>query len=154
MIDRSSGAPAWLDQLSRPELAPVSEVERMLAARRIAQARDEGRIVVPQAEARLSRAAAARTRAQLTASVSGVPDVAVPPPLLVLSRVAIALWVVATVAQVIVWLMIGLFSGDLDEWWWIWTPIGGLPVAAALYWTFEWNHAAGSRVDLGKGASE
>lgn len=118
----------------------MSEVERILATRRLAAARDDGRITQDQARLRIPRAATARTRPELAAALHGVPDTVVPPPLLLLSRVAIAGWVVATVVQLVVWMAISVISGDWGEAWWIWTPVGGAPVAAALWWTFEWNH--------------
>lgn len=138
IIDRTHGSPDW-------STAPVSEAERIVTARRISAARVDGRIIEPQERLRLGRVSSARTRADLAAAVDGIPGVAVPPPLLALSRAAMLVWVLGSAVQLVVWLVIYLISGDSGDWWWIWTPLGGAPVAAALWWTFEWRHRPRNR---------
>jgi hypothetical protein len=45
-----------------------------------------------------------------------------------------ALTAFATVVQIIVWLLIGIFCARLDSPWWFWTPASGLAINACLYY--------------------
>lgn len=55
----------------------------------------------------------------------------------------------ATLVQVVVWLMIAVFSGNLDTPWWLWTAVPGAAAVGALtllerwrtWWTSASTHA-------------
>lgn len=41
--------------------------------------------------------------------------------------------VVGTLVQIVVWLMIAVFSGSVDTPWWLFTTVGGVVVAVCLW---------------------
>ena len=59
---------------------------------------------------------------------------------LLLARSVLAyLGLVATLVQVVVWLMVGVFSGDLDTPWWLWTTVPAAVAVAALTAADGWS---------------
>ena len=70
------------------------------------------------------------------------------------ARSAIAyLGLVATLVQVVVWLMIALISTHLDSPWWLWTTIPAAVVVGGLSVVRRWHgwwHAEGSDQEEGR----
>jgi len=123
-----------------PERTPVSDLERELAATRIAHAHANGSITAEQAGERHGRLPSVRTRADLRAALHGLPGAVTPAGLLAASRLAAALWVVLSVVQFVVWALICLISGSWDGPWWLWTVFGGGALVAGLHRITEWDH--------------
>lgn len=59
---------------------------------------------------------------------------------LLVARSAIAYFgTVATLVQIVVWLMIAAFSGALDSPWWLWTAVPALAAVGALSIAARWH---------------
>ncbi|MEV4150136.1 hypothetical protein AB0J40_41215 [Amycolatopsis sp. NPDC049691] len=106
-----------------PERTRVTELDRKLAATRIEHERAEGRC--PDAEVRLARVRQATTQAELDSAVAGRSGSAVPPVLEAAPRVGLAVWCLVTLADLAVYLTLGMVSGQWDEPWVLWPALGG-----------------------------
>jgi hypothetical protein len=111
----------------------VTELDRKLAATEIEHARSEGEYDVSEAARRLAMAHAA-----LRVAVAGRADDVIPPALEAAPRIAAALWLLVSVVHVVIWLMIGVISGDWDLWP-LWVLFGGGVLAGGVWAAREWD---------------
>ncbi|WP_329051313.1 DUF1707 domain-containing protein [Amycolatopsis sp. NBC_01488] len=128
-----------------PERTRVTELDRKLAVTRIEHARAEGRC--EDAEVRLARVRTATTHAELDSAVSGRSASAVPPILEAAPRVGLAVWVVVSLVNLVVYLTIGMVSGQWDGPWVLWPVLGGGLLVLGLWSTRERDR----RMRLGDG---
>jgi hypothetical protein len=116
----------------------VTELDRKLAATEIEHARSEGEYDVSEAARRLAMAQTATTHAALRVAVAGRADDVIPPALEAAPRIAAALWLLVSVVHVVIWLMIGVISGDWDLWP-LWVLFGGGVLAGGVWAAREWD---------------
>ncbi|WP_143263174.1 DUF1707 domain-containing protein, partial [Amycolatopsis pretoriensis] len=107
----------------------VTELDRKLAATEIEHARSEGEYDVTEAARRLALVQTATTQAALRVAVAGRVGDVIPPALEAAPRVAVALWLLVSVVHVVIWLMVGVISGEWDPWL-LWVLFGGGPTRA------------------------
>lgn len=136
MIETKPVASA-IGRLLWPERTEVTELDRKLAVTRIEHARDEGQYDEAEAAQRIARVESAGDYAALTAGVAGRADAAVPAILQAAPRVGAAVWAVASVVNVLVYLILGLVSGHWDGPWPIWPVLGGGLIVLGLWSTRE-----------------
>ncbi|MEV4602758.1 hypothetical protein AB0K15_35845 [Amycolatopsis sp. NPDC049253] len=136
MIETKPVASA-IGRLLWPERTRVTELDRKLAVTRIEHARDEGQYDEAEAVRRLARVGSAGDYAALTAGVTGRAEAAVPAILQAAPRVGAAVWAVASVVNVLVYLILGLVSGHWDGPWPIWPVLGGGLIVLGLWSTRE-----------------
>ncbi|WP_328603669.1 hypothetical protein OG943_26720 [Amycolatopsis sp. NBC_00345] len=116
----------------------VTELDRKLAATEIEHARSEGEYGVAEAARRLALVQTATTRAALRVAVGSRAGDVIPPAIEAAPRIAAALWLLISVVHIVIWLMIGLITGDWDPWP-IWVLVGGGLLAAAVWAAREWD---------------
>lgn len=138
-IDAGASATSPFGRILWPERILVTELERKLAITRVEHARSVGELDVQQARLRLERLDAAATRAELCAALEGRPDPLTPPGLRIAPRVGAALWLALSLVDTIIWVSIGLISGQWDSAWLLWPLIGGGVLVLGLWSTREWD---------------
>ncbi|MFI5614916.1 hypothetical protein [Amycolatopsis sp. NPDC051903] len=116
----------------------VTELDRKLAATEIEHARSEGEYDVAETARRLALVQTATTRAALRVAVAGRADGVIPPALDAAPRIAAALWLLISVVHIVIWLMIGVISGEWDPWL-LWVLFGGGLMAAGVWAAREWD---------------
>lgn len=116
----------------------VAELDRKLAATEIEHARSKGEYDVAEAARRLALVQIATTHAALRVAVAGRADDVIPPALEAAPRIAAALWLLISIVHIVIWLMIGVISGEWDPWL-LWVLFGGGLLAAGVWAAREWD---------------
>ncbi len=112
---------------------PVTELDRKLAATEIEHARTTGEYDGEEAARRLARVRLATTHTALRVAVRGQGEGIVPPVLQVAPQVAGVLWVFLSVANFVVWLLIGLIDGQWNPLWLICVVLGSGVLGAGVW---------------------
>ncbi|SDL38357.1 DUF1707 domain-containing protein [Nonomuraea jiangxiensis] len=129
-----------LERLWWPERVPISDLEREVAAARIAQAQAGGLIIGTEADRRRSRLPAARTREDLRIALKGLPGAVIPAGLLTACRVVTAVWLGVTLVNLAVWILVCSFSRSVINPWWAWPAVVGGGLAFAVWWVADSAH--------------
>ncbi|QWF76748.1 DUF1707 domain-containing protein [Amycolatopsis sp. CA-230715] len=125
-------SPAWLTEL------PLSAADRTVVGERIEEARTAGLLTDEEAADRYARLATARTRGDLRGALPRSPGAVVPVDLLVAARLVAAVTFALTVVQIVVWVLVMVFSGNAEEPWWMWTALPGAAAVAGLWQARRW----------------
>jgi len=122
-----------------PDARRASDEDRATAEATVEAAVAGG--ILPASEAGYRRVSigTARTRGDLRHAVRGLAGGVPPEGLTTALGVASAIWLVMTVAQVVVWLVIGVANG-LDGPWWLYSTLPGAVVVAVLWLVNESHH--------------
>ncbi|SED06459.1 hypothetical protein SAMN04489727_6247 [Amycolatopsis tolypomycina] len=127
-----------VSESSRFGLGRVTELDRKLAATEIEHGRSTGAYDGGEAARRLARVRLATTQAALRAAVAGAGPAA-PPALEAAPRIAGTLWAFVSVANFVVWLLIGLIGGQWDPSWLVWVVLGGGVLAVGVWGVRDWD---------------
>ncbi|WNV85370.1 hypothetical protein [Umezawaea sp. Da 62-37] len=122
-----------MSENNRFGLGPVTELDRKLAATEVEHARATGEYDSEEAARRLARVRLATTHTALRVAVRGRGEGMVPPVLHVAPQVAGALWVFLSVANFVVWLLIGLIDGQWNPLWLICVVLGSGVLVAGVW---------------------
>lgn len=121
---------------------PVSARDRTLASRRITEAYAHGRITAAAAGRRQALLEGARTRQELREALDGQSGPGPQWELAALTGIAAVIWLTVSVAEMVVWLMVCLLSGEWDEPWWLWSMTVRGVLVVCLWQAAEWEHLA------------
>lgn len=127
MIEAKSKTAA-VGRLLWPECLPVTAAERARAAAEVSRSCPE-----TEARQRLARIEAAANLAELSAAVRGKAEVGGLPVLQAAPRVGVAVWVLLSVVNLVVYLGASL-NGGWDGWWPVW-PVAGVGLLVLGLWT-------------------
>ncbi|MEO6087560.1 MAG: hypothetical protein ABIQ18_31060 [Umezawaea sp.] len=122
-----------MSESNRFGLGPVTELDRKLAATEIEHARATGEYDGGEAARRLARVRLATTHTALRVAVTGQGEGIAPPVLQVAPQVAGALWVFLSVANFVIWLLIGLIDGQWNPLWLICVVLGSGVLVAGVW---------------------
>jgi hypothetical protein len=122
-----------------PDARRASDEDRATAVAAVATAVTAGQLPESEAGYRRASIAAARSRSDLRHAVRGLAGGVPPQGLTTALGVAFAIWLVMTVAQVVVWLVIGMATG-LDGPWWLYSTLPGAVVVGVLWLVNESHH--------------
>jgi hypothetical protein len=120
-------------------LGRVTDLDRKLAETEIEHARSLGRIDGEEAARRLAKVRTATTHAALRVAVAGRADAVVPPILVAAPGVIGRLWLLVSVVNFVVWLLIGVIGGGWDPVWLISVVFGGGVLYAGVWGARNWD---------------
>jgi Domain of unknown function (DUF1707) len=124
----------------RPELR-AGDADRQRVADRLRRAHDEGRLDLEEFDERVTAAYAARTFGDLEALTTDLPPeraprAPAPParrPAPAPDRAAMAAWLGASVANIVIWGVVAVAAGEFVYPWWIWV-VGPWGVLLLVQW--------------------
>lgn len=125
----------------------VTELDRKLAATEIEHARCVGEYDEEEAARRLAKVRTVTTHAALRMAVVGGAGSVAPPVLEAAPRVVGAVWLLVSVVDVIVWLFIGLISGEWSPLWLILVFLGGGVLFFGVRGARNWDRRMRTGVD-------
>jgi hypothetical protein len=121
-----------------PELR-AGDADRQRVADRLRRAHDEGRLDLEEFDERVTAAYAARTFGDLEALTADLPPERAPVPVPARrpapapDRAAMAAWVGASVANIVIWGVVAVAAGEFVYPWWIWV-VGPWGVLLLVQW--------------------
>ena len=126
--------------LVRPDDRAVKETDRATAAAAVHDAMASGALPAQEGRYRLNAIEQARTRAQLRHALRGVRGGVPPVGLTTALGVAGGVWLVGTLVQIMVWLVIAVVNGGPDGPWWLYSAVVGGAVVAGIWAVNESGH--------------
>jgi len=126
--------------LIRPDERPAKETDRVTATAAVRDAVAAGTLPAQEGRYRMTAIEQADTRGQLRHALrgvgGGVPSAGVTTAL----GVAGSVWLLVTVVQIAVWLVIAFATGGPDGPWWLYSTVVGGAIVAGLWAVNESGH--------------